>query len=98
MYPRDVPLTHSPKPQLTSANPMASGRKYMLGVRARISPPPATNSMTSSTANSPSDVRGNHRRTTFVSKYAKPAAYAQSQMATPSHVGKPVPVAKSHGT
>ena len=70
----------------------------MLGVRAKISPPPATNIMMSSTSSTPIDVRGNHRREMRANKYAIPATYAQSQMATPSHVGNPVPVSKSHGT
>ena len=98
MKPPVVPDTHSPKPQLIRAKPIASGRKYMLGVRAKIKPPPATNIMMSSTSSTPIDVRGNHRREMRASKYAMPATYAQSQMATPSHVGNPVPVSNSHGT
>ncbi len=81
-----------------SASPIASGMKYMDGVRAKMMPPPATNSITSSTRNTPIEVRGNQRLHTRDSRYISPAAYTQSQMATPSHVGKPVCVTKSHGT
>ena len=98
MYPREVPLIQRPRPQVTSVSPSASGRKYIDGVRAKISPPPATNSMMSRMRNVPTEVFGNHLFTMRESRYAQPAAKVQSQIATPSHVEKSVPVSKSQGT